>query len=110
MTETAMRLMASRLTKRTETMRPEYEKLVEEIEGMIWIRCGGPSSENERLACTILAHVATRLAEVTPEMAEAWQEAWRRGLGLRDNPSAQSDWRAMLAASPLTPGDERTET
>ena len=70
-------------------MKSEYTKLVEEIEGMIWIRCGGPSSENEKLACTILAHIAGRLAEVTPEMAEAWQEAWRLGAPRRQPPYAR---------------------
>ena len=90
-------------------MKPEYEKLVAECADILGA-VSWTTDLNKKLVRAILAHVATRLAEVTPEMAEAWQEAWRRGLGLRDNPSAQSDWRAMLAASPLTPGDERTKT
>ena len=104
-------------------MKPEYEKLVAEVAKMFFATNGFAfvgddifASDNPRalmavgFARELCTHIAGRLAEVTPEMAEAWQEAWRRGLGLRDNPSAQSDWRAMLAASPLTPGDERTKT
>ena len=55
-------------------------------------------------ARAILALVASRLADVTPEMVEAWKNA----SGYDDDPwtQASGDWRAMLTASPLVKGEK----
>ena len=49
-------------------------------------------------ASAILALIAYRLAEVTPEMDQAWLES--------DDLDSSATWRAMLAASALVNGEK----
>jgi len=47
-----------------------------------------------------LAAVTARLSDVTPEMVEAYERNYDNSIGEAENVCV-SDWRAMLAASPL---------
>ena len=52
---------------------------------------------------TILSLISARLADVTPEMVEAWKD---NALGdyASEESAAAKDWRAMLSASALVSG------
>ena len=115
------------------TTRPSHATLVEEVAkaiARVW------SSENKNAdldqaailftpsAEATIASVAARLSDVTPEMVEAAQEALQKHINaipiserrktadpggyvlvsIADKHAIR--WRAMLAASPLTPGEK----
>lgn len=93
-----------------------HTKLVEDVAKLTWfIDEHGHRLPREpaSAAKAILALIASRLSEVTPEMVEAAEDAWaarikdkaRRGFVGTANPqeSFKDNWRAMLAASCLTP-------
>ena len=78
------------------TMQAErHERLAENV------AIAGDCSLTEARA--ILALIASRLADVTPEMVEAWEQNFKRSAD-SDDPVYASDWRAMLSASPLVKG------
>ena len=90
-----------------------HEKLVEDVAREMCAFAGMNPSQPDRLgnpawegyksgAESLLRIIASRLSEVTPEMATAWFHT--RTSDKRNRMSAaKADWRAMLAASCLTP-------
>ncbi len=91
--------------------RPSHAALVEEVGRAIAKAFGrqSPIWRDDAAAEAALAILAARLSDVTPEMVEAWRTVKTVGVFETDNYAligAQADWRAMLAASPLTPGED----
>ena len=82
--------------------RPSHAALVEEVaDELLKEELRLPSA----IARAILSLITARLSDVTPEMVEAWINVGAND----DSPEQQAadDWRAMWAASPLTPGEKR---
>ena len=85
--------------------RPSHAALVEEVAEFIGEKVGADCNSRD-IANGIFEFLTTRLSDVTPEMVEAYVLSHMRVHSLdTDTNIATSDWRAMLAASPLTPGD-----
>ena len=85
------------------TTQSARDKLLEDAAAIIREARLENETDDERVAYDVFALVAERLADVTPEMVEAWADT-----GLGDCPTeieaATADWRAMLSASALGKG------
>ena len=85
------------------TTRPSHAALVEEVAEFIGEKVGADCNSHD-IANGIFEFLAARLSDVTPEMVEAWRFS-ARGNSVADGWPAVM-WCAMLAVSPLTPGEK----
>ena len=87
--------------------RPSHAALVEEVGRAIAKAFGrqSPIWRDDAAAEAALAILAARLSDVTPEMVEAYERNYDNSIGEAENVCV-SDWRAMLAASPLAAGED----
>ena len=80
--------------------RPSHAALVEEVaDELLKEELRLPSA----IARAILSLIAARLSDVTPEMVEGYERNYANAIDESENVCV-SDWRAMLAASPLVEG------
>ena len=87
--------------------RLSHAALVEEVGRAIAKAFGrqSPIWRDDAAAEAALAILAARLSDVTPEMVEAYERNYDNSIGEAENVCV-SDWRTMLAASPLAAGKD----
>ena len=87
--------------------RPSHAALVEKVGRAIAKAFGrqSPIWRDDAAAEAALAILAACLSDVTPEMVEAYERNYDNSIGEAENVCV-SDWRAMLAASPLAAGED----
>ena len=78
----------------------EYEALVERVAIVIAENRANLDKGFQDCARAILAEVHRTISTVTERMELAWSDG-----GGGYNTDAKNDWSAMLAASPITPGE-----
>ena len=84
--------------------RPSHAALVEEV--ALMIRIGRTHDLDSKVSAdAILSLIAARLSDVTPEMVEGYERNYANAIDESENVCV-SDWRAMLAASPLNGGEK----